>query len=66
MSLLLLMFFEIAFICRRRADPNGVPHLLHGERSNSLNLCDSLSQLITAVSMEIIEVLYIITIAVFL
>ena len=49
MSLLLLMFFEIAFICRRRADPNGVPHLLHGERSNSLNLCDSLSQLITAV-----------------
>ena len=28
MSLLLLMFFEIVFICRRHADPNGFPHLL--------------------------------------
>ena len=29
MSLLLLMFFEIVFICRRHADPNGFLHLLH-------------------------------------
>ena len=29
MSLLLLMFFEIVFICCCHADPNGVPHLLH-------------------------------------
>ena len=26
--LLLIMFFEIVSICRRHADPNGVPHLL--------------------------------------